>query len=96
MPDSHEFLLDSLFCEYAYLINLDTLKLEVYRGFNQDPKAAGRYAAKQEKAEPGCRPPEYFGVVLVIEFPLSKVRKTTSNEMVKKMEAAIDAYDEDR
>ena len=42
--DQHNFLNDSLFCEFAYLINLDTNKFEVYVGFNKNPNAAGRYA----------------------------------------------------
>jgi len=33
MNEASEFLLDSLFCEYAYIINLDENTLEVYRGF---------------------------------------------------------------
>lgn len=41
MLDSHEFLGDSLFCEWAYIINLDSGKLEVYRGFNRSN--VGRY-----------------------------------------------------
>lgn len=32
-----EFAGDSLFCEYAYLINLDTKELEFYSGFNKSP-----------------------------------------------------------
>ena len=31
-----EFAGDSLFCEWAYLINLDTGKLEIYKGFNEE------------------------------------------------------------
>ena len=35
MIDSFNFLKDSLFCEYAYIINLDDKKLEFYQGFNK-------------------------------------------------------------
>ena len=42
--DNHGFLHDSLFCEYAYIVNLDTEKLEFYIGFNKNPNAKGRYA----------------------------------------------------
>jgi hypothetical protein len=34
MINSFSFLKDSLFCEYAYIINLDTGFLEFYEGFN--------------------------------------------------------------
>jgi len=33
--DETKFASDSLFCEWAYLINLDTNELEVYEGFNK-------------------------------------------------------------
>lgn len=66
--DVHRFLTDSLFCEYAYLINLDSNKLEVYVGFNLNPNAPGRYAKNtfykdEEKV--------YYGVKLVEELNLS-------------------------
>jgi hypothetical protein len=35
--DASDFAGDSVFCEWAYLINLDTNQLEVYRGFNEEP-----------------------------------------------------------
>ena len=43
MSDDKDFLQDSLFCEYAYIINLDDNVLEVYRGFQQTPPK-GRFA----------------------------------------------------
>ena len=32
-----DFAADSLFCEWAYLINLDNQTVEVYQGFNKNP-----------------------------------------------------------
>jgi hypothetical protein len=47
MIDSQRFLGDSLFCEWAYIVNLDEGKLECYKGFNKDGtediKYRGRY-----------------------------------------------------
>lgn len=46
LRDSSQFGLESLFCEYAYVIDLDKNVLEYYRGFNTDPAAdIGRFAA---------------------------------------------------
>lgn len=33
LPDNTDFIKDSLFCEYAYVINLDDLSVEFYEGF---------------------------------------------------------------
>lgn len=63
--DCHEFLKDSLFCEYAYIINLDTNKLEIYKGFNQHENADGRYAKECVDKEK-----RYFGVRLFEEIDL--------------------------
>lgn len=37
LQNSIEFAGDSLFCEYAYVIDLDKRTFEVYRGFNEQP-----------------------------------------------------------
>ena len=66
--DEHRFLLDSLFCEFAYIINLDSKKLEVYEGFNLNPNAPGRYAKYYFNKN---REKVYYGVTLVEELNLS-------------------------
>lgn len=65
--DRHDFLGDSLFCEYAYIINLDTNMLEYYKGFNKDPKAPGRYS-NFKNSESG-----YYGISLKKEIPLQDI-----------------------
>lgn len=68
MIDSSEFMFDSLFCEFAYIINLDTEMLEFYKGFNTDESARGRYASVKGRDSQG-----YYGVALVTEFPLKSI-----------------------
>ncbi|MFW6281217.1 MAG: hypothetical protein ACOC1O_00255 [bacterium] len=41
--NSEEFLKNSLFCEWAYIINLDEEVLEIYRGFVTNPPQNSRY-----------------------------------------------------
>ena len=48
MPDATEFLKDSLFCEYAYVINLDKKQLDLFVGFQRE---------KQETPNPPVEDP---------------------------------------
>jgi len=83
MIDNKTFLEDSLFCEYAYIINLDTNMLEIYQGFNKDPEAPGRYAKRR-----GSENREYYGVALKDEIPLDTIKTTEIDALVERMEKA--------
>jgi hypothetical protein len=69
MIDSLSFMADSLFCEYAYVANLDSGKLELYRGFQRSPHELGRFASMQRRDEYN----EYWPVALVKEFDLTDI-----------------------
>lgn len=69
MIDSASFLLDSLFCEYAYIINIDTGMFEFYEGFNE-VKGTGRYDSKKKSEKSS----EYYGVRLIHEVPLTQIQ----------------------
>lgn len=76
MIDSKGFLKDSLFCEWAYIINLDDGVLEIYEGFNKQAGGAGRYA--------GGEPDDgYYGVKLVKTVPLNEVETFDMNSVEK-------------
>lgn len=80
MTDEQDFLKDSLFCEYAYLINLDEGILEFYRGFNQSPILTGRFAGFP--AERG-----YYPVVLMKSYPLEDLYAGDFSVIVNDMES---------
>lgn len=42
-PLNNRFIKDSLFCEYAYIINLDTMKLEFYEGYQKTSQKGNRF-----------------------------------------------------
>ena len=82
MISADSFLHDSLFCEYAYIINVDTGMLEVYKGFNTDPEKKGRYA----QFKSGDYGDKYYGVALCGEIPFEDVRKDPEHILNKYFE----------
>ena len=76
MIDSHTFLENSLFCEWAYIINLDTKMLEVYKGYNKSPDAPGRYARKRVKDDSEC-----WGVALIDEIPIELIQEMKAGDI---------------
>jgi hypothetical protein len=72
--DSAGFIKDSLFCEWGYILNLDKMILEVYKGFNDKPQLKGnRYTF-----EPGCDTPykdgNYYSSRLIKKFKLLELK----------------------
>lgn len=63
MNDGISFIRNSLFCEYAYIINLDTGKLEFYVGFQHGAQHGNRYG--EEPKDNG-----YYPCRLALEIPL--------------------------
>ena len=64
MIDSRDFIDDSLFCEWAYIVNFDEMVLEVYKGYQQASHDKGRYASAV-----GIR--EFYPCALIKTFPLN-------------------------
>lgn len=95
MIDSQSFLLDSLFCEYAYIINLDENVLEFYSGFNQISRTRmGRYANQTERAD---KPEDrcYYGVARVAKISLTDIcgaSKEQLNAIVSKMDKKAEGF----
>jgi hypothetical protein len=52
--DSADFARDGLFCEWGYLVNLDTSELEIYKGFSKNPvKVDERFAKVSDEPSKG-------------------------------------------
>jgi hypothetical protein len=62
----NDFIYDSLFCEYAYVINFDTGMLEFYEGFQKAPHDNGRFASSESESG-------YYPCALVGEYPFDDI-----------------------
>jgi hypothetical protein len=101
MVDGAGFLRDSLFCEWAYIVNLDDDDgvLEVYRGFNKNPQATGRYAELQRELRDyeiaNGSTPEWYGVVLIDTIPLDELPGMTDEAFIARIERLVYEDDDD-
>jgi hypothetical protein len=66
MIDNAEFAFDSLFCEFGYLVDLDTKQFEVYVGFQEEVHDRGRFANRASGRVHGYAP-----VALAASWPLT-------------------------
>lgn len=82
--DSWSFGADSLFCEYAYVVNLDSKVVECYTGFNHK-KAVGRFARRNLATATY----KYKPVTLFKKIPFDKIHDNLGEELEKQ-------YDEQR
>lgn len=74
-----EFVADSLYCEWAYVIDLDKKVFEVYAGFNEKPlKPKDRFFNLQKEGD------KYFPVKLVKKYKLDEL--PTAKNFVKEIE----------
>lgn len=79
MIDDNDFIEDSLFCEYAYIINLDTNCLEFWKGFQKDIDVNNRYGTKVQHGK-------YYPCKMMAEYPLENMSECSVEDVVADME----------
>jgi len=81
LHDESGFAADSLFCEWAYVIDLDKRTFEVYKGFNKtelEPDQRFAYLKKEEDNE-------YYPVRMIKSYSLDEL--PTPEQFIKELEA---------
>lgn len=74
LKNSIEFAADSVFCEWAYVIDLDKNVFEVYRGFNEKPLNENeRFYFLEEKAKGKYHPVVFVKSYKLDELPDEKI-----------------------
>jgi len=92
MLDGIDFIKDSLFCEYAYIINIDTKELEVYVGFQKakQPVKINRYM-KGAKSDRG-----YYPCHLLTKLSFEQIVSASIDEVVSTLETIEEIYEQKR
>lgn len=70
LKNSIGFAGDSLFCEYAYVVDFDEGVFEIYEGFNKEPIHEGRFVSGDEALE---KTNDYEPVKLVKTYSLDSL-----------------------
>jgi hypothetical protein len=68
-----DFIKDSLFCEYAYIYDIDSEVLELYKGFQHEPQESNPYGC--EKDEDGYYPCKMVGAICKEDVDGSTVKE---------------------
>lgn len=89
--DASGFPLDSLFCEWAYVVDLDREVFEVYEGFQKSGPSKGRWSSVTSPDSGG-----YWPVSLVKSWPIAELRASddTSSSFMNAIESGDDEDDE--
>jgi hypothetical protein len=73
LENSLSFANDSLFCEYAYVVDLDKGTFEVYKGFNSNPLDAGERFYSENPPRYSYDKTPYYPVKHKFTFQLSSL-----------------------
>jgi hypothetical protein len=102
LRDGIDFAADSLFCEWAYVVDLDARKLEVYKGYQTVPHKRGRFAdmgvsGKDYAAVLVGSEDRYYPVALIASFAFDKIHKTTEaiEKVMNRLEKLVYGPNED-
>jgi hypothetical protein len=87
MRDAAENVADSMDCEWAYIVNFDTGKLEVYKGWQTKPHKKGRYA--KLPVTPNNCGDTFYPIALIVSIPFADVTQDGVEALDKEEEACM-------
>ena len=83
LRDSYKFGHDSLFCEWAYVLDLDKKVLEVHKGFNKEPNSiTDRWATTQPDGK-------YYGVSLYCTIPFKEANSRAMEDLEESLNEEV-------
>lgn len=86
LNDNFKFGVDSLFCEWAYVVDLDNEKVEVYQGFQKKKHDKGRWAHLEPKAKASYEGAEqYFPVALIKTYSFADFTSEAMGALEKEL-----------
>jgi len=94
LVDSTDFAGDSLFCEWAYVIDFQNNMLEVYGGFNEEPLADDerfKYLEKLGQKDNYGRTIEYTSIKLIKKYSLDEI--PTLKQLVEDCKIVEEEYE---
>lgn len=71
IADNFEFMAESLFCEWAYVVDLDAELYEIYRGFSKAPHRQGPFAGVPLKKKEWASGEAYQPVRQIARLPIA-------------------------
>ena len=77
MLDGNDFIKDSLYCEFAYILDVDAMRLEFYLGFQKAPDPTSPYGVEHDDSG-------YYPCRLATKIPFDQF--TDVDAIVKQME----------
>lgn len=84
--DGNDFARDSLFCEWGYVIDLDSEMFEIYQGFQKEPHEEGRFAHLEPiKDENYAIAGRYYPIKLVAAYSLREIPPDVMNKLEEEL-----------